>query len=132
MTEKEKRTLCELNWLGSQRGGLPAYKRRICEEAALLIDRLLPDDKPANIKAEKRCLDAGCEDVILFAGESYDTALVGVTEDNRAVYDFEKMVEWLMENQGIDREAAMDWICYNTICDLPNAGPSGPIIMYRI
>ena len=75
---------------------------------------------------------AGYEGVILFAGDSYDTALVGVTEDNRAVYDFDKMVDWLMAAQGIDREAAMDWICYNTICDLPNTGPYGPIIMYPI
>lgn len=82
--------------------------------------------------AEERCLAAGFEDVILFAGNSYDTAFVGITEDNRAVYDFNKMVEWLMAKQEINREAAMDWICYNTICDLPNSGPLGPIIMYQV
>lgn len=82
--------------------------------------------------ARERCLAAGAEDVVLFVGDSYDTALLGITEDGRAVYDFNKMVEWLMEAHGIDQEAAMDWICYNTICALPNAGPSGPIIMYPI
>lgn len=82
--------------------------------------------------AEDKIVNAGYEDVVLFSGDAYETALVGVTEDNRAVYDFEKMVDWLMDTQGIDREAAMDWICYNTICDLPNTGPYGPIILYPI
>lgn len=35
---------------------------------------------------------AGFDDVIIFEGYSYDDALVGVTEDGRAVYDFDKMV----------------------------------------
>lgn len=80
--------------------------------------------------SEEKCIAAGAEDTILFAGDSYDTALVGITEDGRAVYDFNKMVEWLMDKNGFDREEAMDWICYNTIGDLSRAGPLGPIIMY--
>lgn len=82
--------------------------------------------------AEERCLAAGAEGVVLFAGDSYDTALVGITEDGRAVYDFYKMVAWLAEAQEVTPEEAMDWICYNTICDLANAGSNGLIIMYPI
>ena len=26
---------------------------------------------------------------------SYDDALIGVTEDSRAIYDYDKMVKWL-------------------------------------
>lgn len=30
---------------------------------------------------------------------SYDDALISVTHDNRAVYDYEKMVEWLISTE---------------------------------
>lgn len=82
--------------------------------------------------ARERCLAAGAEDAVLFAGDSYDTALIGITEDGRAVYDFYKMVDWLMEAEGIDQDEAVDWIYRNTIGSLINAGPFGPIIMHPI
>ena len=34
--------------------------------------------------AEERILDAGYEDVIIFSGDSYDDALIGISEDGRA------------------------------------------------
>lgn len=30
---------------------------------------------------------------------SYDDALIGVTEDSRAIYDYDKMVKWLIEEE---------------------------------
>lgn len=82
--------------------------------------------------AEERILDAGYEDVVIFKDEGYDDALIGISEDGRAIYDFDLMVEWLMKVDGITSEEAMEWIEYNTIRSLPYAGPSAPIIMYRI
>ena len=32
--------------------------------------------------------------IIVLKDESYDSALVGVTDDNRAVYSYSKMVDW--------------------------------------
>lgn len=81
--------------------------------------------------AEKLCF-AGYEDVVIFEGCSYDDALVGVTEDGRAVYDYDKMVAWLMNKEGWSEVEAAEWIGFNTICALPNAGEAGPIIMYAI
>ena len=75
---------------------------------------------------------AGYEDVALFENYSYDGALVGVTEDNRAVYDFDKMVTWLVETEGFTEEDAIEWIEYNTIRALPYFGPDAPIIMYAL
>lgn len=75
---------------------------------------------------------AGFEDVIIFRDYSYDDALVGVTEDGRAVYDYDKMVDWLADTQGMTPEAAAEWIEYNTIGALPYAGPTGPVIMYSL
>lgn len=56
----------------------------------------------------------GYEDVIVFEGPDYDKALVAVTEDNRAVYDYNKMIQCL-EDEGMSQEEAMDFISYNTI-----------------
>ena len=40
--------------------------------------------------ARDRLLDNGYDDVIIFENESYDDALIGVSEDRRAIYSFEK------------------------------------------
>lgn len=74
----------------------------------------------------------GYEDVKYLTKYSYDTALIGVTEDNRAVYDFEKMVEWLVETEGFTSEEAVEWIEYNTVRALPYFGEEPPIIMYPL
>jgi hypothetical protein len=74
----------------------------------------------------------GYEDVKYLTNYSYDTALIGVTEDNRAVYDFEKMVEWLVETEGFTSEEAVEWIEYNTVRALPYFGEEAPIIMYPL
>ncbi len=82
--------------------------------------------------AEERILDAGYEDVVVFSDFSYDDALIGVTTDNRAVYDYDKMVTWLIENEGFTWDEAAEWIDYNTVRALPYAGESAPIIVYRV
>ena len=80
--------------------------------------------------AREKLLDAGWDDVVILENYSYDDALVGVTEDGRAVYDFDKMVKWLMDEEYWTEEEAVEWIEYNTIRALPYMGPSAPIIMY--
>lgn len=60
------------------------------------------------MNAEQKLLDNGYEGVIFLTNYSYDTALIGVTEDNRAVYDFNKMVEWLIENENFERSDGRD------------------------
>ena len=74
------------------------------------------------------------EDAIVFGDMfmSYDNAIIGVTTDGRVVYDYDKMVEELIEDEEWSYEEAVEWIDYNTIRSLPYAGPSGPIIMYSI
>ena len=72
------------------------------------------------------------DEVVLFENYSYDDALVGITEDGRAVYDFDKMVTWLVEKEGFTPEEAIEWIEYNTIRALPYAGDQAPVIMYPI
>ena len=52
------------------------------------------------MNAEERLLYAGYEDVKYLVNYSYDSALIGITEDGRAVYDFDKMVDWLVDEEG--------------------------------
>lgn len=82
--------------------------------------------------AAEKLREAGYEDVVILENYSYDDALVGVTEDGRAVYDFDKMVSWLMETEGFTQDEAVEWIEYNTIRALPYFGPDAPVIMYSL
>ena len=82
--------------------------------------------------ARDRLLDNGYDDVIIFENESYDDALIGVSEDRRAIYSFEKMVEWLMKKDNISEEEAIEWIEYNTIRSLPYIGNKAPIVMFDL
>lgn len=83
------------------------------------------------MKAEEKLLENGYEGVKYLTDFSYDTALIGVTHDDRAVYDYDLMVEWLMEDQGFTEEEAVDWIDFNTIRALPYMGADGPIVLHR-
>lgn len=72
------------------------------------------------------------EDAIVFDNMSYDSSIVGVTTDGRVVYDYDKMVEELMAEEGWSYEDATEWIDYNTIRSLSYAGHNAPIIMYKL
>ena len=82
--------------------------------------------------AEEKLLENGYEDVKFLTDFSYDDALVGVTHENRAVYDYEKMIDWLVEKEGFSEEEAAEWIDYNTIRALPYMGEEAPVILYPI
>ena len=84
------------------------------------------------MNAEDKLLEAGFEGIKFFVNYSYDDALVGVSDDGRAIYDYEKMIEWLMDEEGWSDEEAVEWIDYNTIRALPYLGEGAPIIMYPL
>lgn len=75
--------------------------------------------------------ELGYEDVIVFDDYGEET-LIGVDSNNRAVYDYDKMVEWTMKNFDCTYEDAMDWIDYNTIRSMPYVGDGAPIVVYPI
>lgn len=63
---------------------------------------------------------------------AYDDALVGITEDNRAIYDYDRMVKWLVDEEGFEESSAEEWINYNTLRALDYSGPNSPIIMHSL
>lgn len=76
--------------------------------------------------------DFGYEDAIIFENPDYDSAIIGISDDNRVIYDYDKMVEYLVDVEGMDAIDAADFIGYNTVRALPYAGELGPIIMYGL
>ncbi|MBR2760053.1 MAG: hypothetical protein IKD66_02680 [Solobacterium sp.] len=81
--------------------------------------------------AEERLLENGYDGVKYLTNYSYDSALIGVSHNNRAIYDYDLMVKWLMEKEEFTEEEAFEWIDFNTIQALPYMGGDGPIIIYR-
>ena len=84
------------------------------------------------MNAEERLLYAGYEGVKYFVNEGYDDALIGVSEDGRAIYDFEKMVGWLINKYGWSDDESVEWIEFNTLRAIPYMGEGAPIIMYPL
>ncbi len=73
----------------------------------------------------------GYTDILTFEGFSYDTAFIGLSEDNRAIYDYELMIDFLVTN-GMEIEEAIEWIDYSTIRTLSLMGENAPIILHSI
>ena len=71
-----------------------------------------------------------CEDAVVFDNPSFDNSIIGVTTDGQAVYDYDKMVEELMNDEEISEQEAIDWIEYNTIRVIPYAGEMAPVIIF--
>ena len=79
-----------------------------------------------------RLLDAGCECAPYFVNPDYEDAVIGVTHDGRVVYDYDKMVEYLMNKEGWSDIDVIEWIDYNVIRSIPYMGSDAPIIMYPL
>ena len=69
---------------------------------------------------------------IKFTNPSYDTAIVGTTWEGNLVYDYDKMITYLVENEDISEEEAIDFIDYNTFGILPTIPiENRPVILYQ-
>ena len=71
------------------------------------------------------------DNVIVLQNPNFAAALIGVSIDNRAVYDYTKMLECLQED-GMTDEEAIEFIEFNTLRALAYAGPAGPIIFHPL
>ena len=80
--------------------------------------------------------DLGYDDAVVFdnnLGYDYASAFVGVSDDGRAIYDYDLMIQHIVNSgDNMSEEEAIEWIDYNTIRALPYAGSMAPIIMYTI
>lgn len=59
------------------------------------------------------------DEMVVFTEEHYDKAIIGVTQDGCAVYDYDKLVEAMVTQEDLTPDEAADWIGYNMIRSLP-------------
>ena len=83
-------------------------------------------------RVEELLLDNDLEGTAYFTGDDYDTAILGYTDDGRLVYSYEKMVEWLVENDNMTSDDAVEWLDYNTIRVIPYMGEKAPVVVYTL
>ena len=78
-------------------------------------------------------IEMGLDESIVFENPSYDSAIIGYDEiTQKVVYDYEKMVECLVKEDGMECDEAMEFIDYNTIRACPYMGENAPIILKKI
>lgn len=58
------------------------------------------------------------EDALRFENPSFDNSIVAVDYDGRLIYDYDLMVEELMNQDNMSGEEAVDFISYNTLRSL--------------
>lgn len=77
--------------------------------------------------------ERGYEDSVVLENPSYLSAVIGMTDEGAVCYSYDKMVESLMDEDGMDMEEAIEFIEYNTLRALPYASSMGtrPIVVYE-
>lgn len=68
-----------------------------------------------NEKIRDAICDMGYEEAVLFDWPDFDEAIIGVTDDGRAVYDYAAMVKDMMTRDGISEIEAIEFIEYNSL-----------------
>jgi hypothetical protein len=77
--------------------------------------------------------EIGLENSVVFENPDYESAIVGFDyNSDRVIYDYDKMVEFLVTTYSMEPEEAVEFIDVNTIRSLSYMGEKGPIILKTI
>ena len=68
---------------------------------------------------------------LVFENPSYSSALIGCSIDGNAIYDYDLMINYLVETDGMTTDEAVEFIDYNTLRTIPYMQPLPPIILYK-
>lgn len=83
-------------------------------------------------KTKQLLSDWNLDDAVIFENPSYETAIVGYdVHSNRIIYDYELMIDYLVENEQMNEDESVEFIDYNTIRSLDYI-ENHPIILNRI
>ena len=77
-------------------------------------------------------IDRGFVGGTIFENPSYCTAFLGVTDEGQLVYSYEKMIEFLVKEDNMTEEEAIEFIDYNTLRTIPYMGSLHRIIVYDL
>lgn len=83
---------------------------------------------PSYSNRELLC-DMGFDDAVVFENPDYDSAIIGITNTDQVVYDYDKMVEHLMVNDNMEQLEAMEFIDFNSSY---YQGYPYPLILYGV
>ena len=72
------------------------------------------------------------EDAIVFVEDWFDDAIIAVTTEGNAVYDYDKLVEILIEHDKMSYEDATEWVEYNMIRGAVYMGTYRPLVAYTM
>ena len=61
----------------------------------------------------------------------YESAIIGVTDDDRVAYDYHRLCLAEMANAGCTYEEAEEWVQFNTLRSIPYMGSQSPVVIYR-
>lgn len=70
------------------------------------------------------------QEIIMLDSPYFDKSVVGVTEDGRLVYDFDKMVKEYRKDERCSELDAIEFLEYNTLRAIPYMGEGAPIIVH--
>lgn len=75
-------------------------------------------------------LDLGFDDAIIFTDPSYEDAIIGISLDGNVIYDYDKMIKYLIDKNHMTYDDAVEWIDYNVISQLLYVDKKLPIIIH--
>ena len=91
-------------------------------------DMQMEKNNNVSLLLELGMIDEECQ---VFCDPSYDAAIVGASQNGCVVYDYNKMVKCLMDDDSMSEEDAMEFIDYNTIRTIPYM-TTPPVILYPL
>ena len=71
------------------------------------------------------------DELSFFDNPSFDNSIVGVSHDDRLIYDFQKMIEEFAKENGCDDEEAQEYIEYNTLRAIPYYELAPIVLVHR-
>ena len=86
--------------------------------------------KKDNRTAREKLEDNGYEDIIIIEDDCYRESCIGVTSDDRAVYDYGKMIVEFSKARKVSLDDAMEYVDYNIIRALPHYGAKAPGVFF--
>lgn len=83
-------------------------------------------------KLKEKLQELGFEETIILENPSYSTAITGISSNGNLIYDYDLMIEYLIEHDNMSYEDAVEFIDYNTIRAIDYMGEFKPIVMMNI
>ncbi len=78
----------------------------------------------------RKCIaEIGGNNVVVLDNPSFDQSIVGMSTDDRVIYDWTLMVDELVNDENMSHEDAIEFISYNTMRAIPYLHDDAPIIM---